>query len=234
MKDQAALIRNLIFKEAASLQAAMATMRLADGEVLFHRGDAGDAFYIIESGQIRIFTLDEEGQELTLNTLTAGESFGELALVDDHPRSASAAAVGPTVLRRLRRESFLSQVHASRPLTNAVIRLLSQRTRHMTDYVERLGRWARMVAEGQYDRAMKSIQDTEETPDRALAAVADAVKSMVKAVQEREEQLRQEVAQLQIQIDEHRRQEQVAEITETDYFQHLARRARSLRGRSEE
>ena len=62
-------------------------------------------------------------------------------------------------------------------------------------------------------------------------AVADAVRYMVQAVQEREEQLREEVAQLRIQIDESKREEQVSEITETDYFQDLTQHAESLRKR---
>lgn len=212
----------------------MTTVQLTDGEILFNRGDPGDAFYIIKSGQIRIFTLDEEDRELTLNTLGPGEGFGELALLDDRSRSASAAAVGDTTLRRLRRDDFLSQLHQSPRLTQTVIGLLSERARHMTDYIERLGHWARLVAEGHYDQAMENIKSQEDTADRALAAVADSVKSMVQAVREREEKLRQEVAELRIQIDEGKRKKQVAEITGTDYFRDLAKQARSLRRDPEE
>ena len=78
---------------------------------------------------------------------------------------------------------------------------------------------------------MQSICDEESASDRALAAVADAVRYMVQAVQEREERLRQEVAQLRIQIDESKREEQVSEITETDYFQDLTQHAENLRKR---
>jgi CRP-like cAMP-binding protein len=231
MTDSGALVNALLADEANSLRDVMETVRLSDGEMLFRRGEPGDAFYVIDSGQVRIFTLDEEGNELTLNTLKAGEGFGELALVDDRPRSASVAAVGAAVLRCLRREDFLARVHTSPALTDIVIRLLSQRARHMTDYIERLGQWARLVAEGQYDQAMEGIRDEETATDRALAAVADAVGRMVQAVQEREEQLREEVAQLRIQIDEAKREEQVSEITETDYFQELTQHAESLRKR---
>jgi len=234
MTDPATLIRTLLSEEAASLQEAMETVQLADGEILFHRGEPGDAFYIIQSGQIRIFTLDEGGQELTLNTLAAGEAFGELALVDDRPRSASAAAVGEASLQRLRRDDFLARVHTSPALADHVIRLLSQRARHMTDYVERLGHWARLVAEGQYNRAMESIESAGEDTDRALLAVGDAVRQMVQAVRQREESLRQEVAQLRIQIDDEKRKRQVDEITETDYFQKLSQQARALRNQKKE
>ncbi|NJO19685.1 MAG: cyclic nucleotide-binding domain-containing protein [Spirulinaceae cyanobacterium RM2_2_10] len=67
-------------------RSAMRAVTLSDGEVLFRRGDPGDAFYIIEQGQIRIVTYDAADQEIALNLLGAGESFGELALVDGQPR----------------------------------------------------------------------------------------------------------------------------------------------------
>ena len=57
---------------------------------------------------------------------------------------------------------------------------------------------------------------------------------MVQAVQQREEQLRQEVTKLRIQIDETKRKKQVAEITETDYFQKLVQQAQSLRKQLDE
>lgn len=229
MNDPTTLTDALLSDEGGQIRDAMETVQLDDGEILFNRGDPGDAFYVIDAGHIRIFTLDEAGRELTLNTLKAGEAFGELALVDDSPRSASASADGPATLRRLSQEDFLAGVHTSPTLSKTLTRLLSQRARHMTDYIERLGHWARLVAEGKYDQAMKSIQDAGETPNRALAAVADAVESMVKAVREREEQLKREVAQLRIQIDEKKREKQVQEITETDYFQQLTQRAKDLR-----
>jgi CRP-like cAMP-binding protein len=231
MADQETLSQ-ILSKELSGLQKVMTTVRLAGGEILFRRGDPGDAFYVIEAGQVRVFTFDEEGRELTLNTMGPGEGFGELALVDEQPRSASVSAIGSTTLRRLSREDFMARVHTSPSLSQLVVRLLSQRARHMTDYIERLGHWARLAAEGQYGQAMQSIHDVGKPSDRALAAVTDAVENMVKAIQEREERLREEVAQLRIKIDDTRRKQQVEEITETDYFQTLARQAQDLRKRS--
>jgi len=233
MNDQATLSQILLSDESPSLRGAMTTVHLADGEVLFHRGEPGDALYVVESGQVRVFTLDEAGRELTLNTMNPGEAFGEMALLDSRPRSASIAAIGPTTLRCLHRGDFLSQVHTSPELTNRVIRLISERARHMTEYIELMGRWARLVAEGRYDEAMRNIRERAEAPDRAVAAVADAVEDMVRAVREREERLQKEVAQLRIRIDQAKREEQVAEITETDYFQKLAQQAQRLRKESD-
>jgi len=225
------LIRTLLAGEKAVLACELERRQFEDGETIFNRGDPAEDIYLIESGHVRIFTFDEEGRQLTLNTLGPGEVFGELAVLDNQPRSASAAAVGTTVLLRLCSDHLLTLVRASPELAESLFNLLVQRTRHMTDYIERLGHWARLVAEGKYEEAMESIETEGETPDRALSAVADAVRSMVEAVREREERLRQEVAQLRIEIDEAKRRKSVEEITDTEYFRDLARRARELRKR---
>lgn len=234
MTETETLAQLLLSDDAAHIRQQMERLELPDKATVFRRGDPGDAFYIVESGQVRIFTADAEGRELTLNILKAGDAFGELASVDDRPRSASAVTVGPTVLRRMRRDDFLDALQDSPALSRAIITLLIQRARHMTDYIERLGHWARLVAQGQYVQAMRNIEDTGPVPDRALTAVASAVQQMVHAVQEREETLRRELSQLRIQIDEEKRKQHVAEITETDYFQGLAQKARQLRKKPSE
>src|SRR5450755_3739176 len=63
------------------------------GEVLFHRDDQGSLLYCILSGHVRIYLPTGTGEEVTLDVLKPGEIFGELAVFDDLPRSASAMAV---------------------------------------------------------------------------------------------------------------------------------------------
>jgi len=59
------------------------------GKIIIHEGDQGDSFYQVISGLIRVFHVSEDGVEVTLNTLSPGESFGEMALLTGEPRSAS-------------------------------------------------------------------------------------------------------------------------------------------------
>lgn len=108
------------------------------GTMIFHKDQAGDALYIIESGRVRIFLPAENGTELTVEVSGAGDVFGELALLDGRPRSASAEALEDTTALVLGREEFRSHLAASPQLAVALIELLSMRLRHATEYAESL------------------------------------------------------------------------------------------------
>ena len=71
---------------------------LDEGRVLFEAGDPGDELYVVREGEIELFVRDTVGQRITLHAARAGDIFGELALLDDEPRSATAVAVAPTSL----------------------------------------------------------------------------------------------------------------------------------------
>jgi CRP/FNR family transcriptional regulator, cyclic AMP receptor protein len=80
------------------------------GESIFHQGDPGEALFVIADGIVKIVLVSEDGDEMVLATLGVADTFGELALIDGGPRSASARAVEPTTLFALPRESFLRAV----------------------------------------------------------------------------------------------------------------------------
>jgi CRP-like cAMP-binding protein len=75
------------------------------GETIFLQGDAGKALFIVLSGKVSIFRDNNETEE-QLATLTAGGYFGELALIDDQPRFATARADEPTGLLMLYKTDF--------------------------------------------------------------------------------------------------------------------------------
>lgn len=84
------------------------------GEVVFKRGDAGDSFWVVVLGKVRVFRRDDEGVEITLSELRAGQSFGEVALLTGEARSASVEAVEETQALVLTKEQF-EQVLKSHP-----------------------------------------------------------------------------------------------------------------------
>ncbi len=71
------------------------------GEVLFYKGDVGDALYIVHSGKIKMSIPTEEGEELIVSIFSDGDFFGELSLLDGSPRSADAVALEDTILLNL-------------------------------------------------------------------------------------------------------------------------------------
>ncbi len=77
------------------------------GEVLFEEGDPGDAFYVVVDGAIEIVKQVSGGDEEKLAVRRSGEAFGEMALLNDAPRSATARAVDDTRLMVLPRDDFL-------------------------------------------------------------------------------------------------------------------------------
>lgn len=93
---------------------SLETRPVAPGDTIVRQGDVGDHFYLIESGEVRVIV---DGR--VARTLGAGESFGEIALTHDVPRTATVSAVAPTVLQALPREHFLSALGGGRGISLA-------------------------------------------------------------------------------------------------------------------
>ncbi len=100
---------------------------LVKGEILFREGDPGDEIYIIKRGKIRIYK-NIEGEEKTLAILKEGEIFGEMAVLDGKPRSASAEALENTILEVLSKESILSVINSD-PMIKFLIDTMVERLR---------------------------------------------------------------------------------------------------------
>lgn len=156
--------------------------------MIFHKDQAGDALYIVESGLIRIFLPTEAGKELTVHHVGAGEVFGELALLDGQPRSASAEAIEETVTYTLSRVEFQRHLVTAPQLAVAVIQLLSTRLRELTEYAESLahldlpGRLARVLVQ----RAEKyGVQREGGVVEIDLELTQTELASMVGATRER-------------------------------------------------
>lgn len=140
--------------EPAQLDALAARMRrraFGRGVIIFHQGMPGQALYVIESGSVRIFSLSEAGQEISVNIYGPGEIFGELSLLDGLPHSASAAAMEPTTVWMLFRDDFRRALEETPSMAIGIIEVLSARLRQTTSYAEELvfldvsGRVAREV-----------------------------------------------------------------------------------------
>src|SRR6185437_1458346 len=81
-------------------------VQVAENDIIFREGDAGDALYLVGKGSVRISKVGRGGQQETLGFIGAGSFFGEMALLDHQPRSAMATAAEPAVLGLMRDEAF--------------------------------------------------------------------------------------------------------------------------------
>jgi CRP/FNR family cyclic AMP-dependent transcriptional regulator len=102
---------------------------LEEGRVLFEVGEPGDELYIVREGEVELFVKDTVGQKITLHTARAGDIFGELALLDDEPRSATAVALAPTSLLVLDRGDLSLLFRRKPDAALAMLAALSSMTR---------------------------------------------------------------------------------------------------------
>ena len=132
------LFRNLDAAELTTLAGTVRTRRFARGEVIFHRGDPGDALYIVLTGRVKISSPSDTGVEAILTTLRPGEWFGALALLDGAPRSASATVVDATDTLILPRDRFRQLVDDEPSIRDHVHTALAEELRRLTRHVEEL------------------------------------------------------------------------------------------------
>ncbi|HEU5438222.1 MAG TPA: Crp/Fnr family transcriptional regulator [Ktedonobacterales bacterium] len=120
------------------LASALRRRTLSGGDVIFHRDDPGSVLYVIRAGRVKICVIGPEGQEIVLALLVPGDYFGELALLDGQPRSATAIALEPTELLALQRADFLRAVEQHPRIAVHVIQVLVHRLRQTDEMVEDL------------------------------------------------------------------------------------------------
>ena len=97
-----------------------------DGDVIFLEHEIGNELFIIQHGSIKIKKVVTES-EITLAILQKGDIFGEMAILDDLPRSASAVAYGKTMLLAINKDNFQGMVRQQPQLATKIITLLSER-----------------------------------------------------------------------------------------------------------
>jgi CRP-like cAMP-binding protein len=122
----------------ALLSANLGAQSFARGATIFHQGSVGNTLYIIVQGQVRIYTISATGHELSVMIFREGDFFGDLALLDGLPRSASAVAMSETTTLTLHRTAFQQTIQAFPPIAIAVLEALAGRLRHSNTYAEYL------------------------------------------------------------------------------------------------
>jgi CRP/FNR family cyclic AMP-dependent transcriptional regulator len=106
------------------------------GTIIFHRDDPGAALHIITAGLVKLVLTSLEGREVTVGILRSGDFFGELALLDGGPRSASAIALDAVETLTLDRSPFVAILERQPQMASALLAVLGDRLRRTDELVQ--------------------------------------------------------------------------------------------------
>jgi CRP-like cAMP-binding protein len=218
--------------DASSAVAAKASMRrFKPGEAMMRKGDPADSFFVVLEGHLKIVTTDAKGDEIIINKVGPGESIGELALVDERPRSAGVIALDEVEALELTKEAFFDLLHDRLDVSLGILRGFSSRLRFSTTYIEKVIDWSQKTAEGDYTflEQTQPLTDRTGSDDAKAAQLLSAFYSMVRKVKAREDDLKQELERLTFEIDQERRKKEFEEITGTEFYAKLKEQAKELR-----
>lgn len=157
------------------------------GSLIMAAGDPTDSLYIVISGRLKVMMSDSDGKEVILSILGPGEFFGEMGLIDDHPRSASVVAMEPCELLALTRRDFRKCLAENFDMAMAVMRGLVKRLREADRKIGSLalldvyGRVARLLLDMAEDVDGQKIV-TRRLPKQDIAKMVGASREMVSRV----------------------------------------------------
>ena len=120
-------------EDLAALSTALTRREFKAGKMIFAIGDAGDAMYIVDSGDVNIHLPGQNSQRISLKDVSRGEYFGELALFDEKPRSASAVATSDAVLLELKHDTLAGYLERRPAAAMAILRTMSERLRETNE-----------------------------------------------------------------------------------------------------
>jgi len=145
------LFRSLSPDELASLTRVTREVSFADGKEIFKEGDAGDALYVVKSGQVQISAVIGEGERQVLSRVPPGEVFGELAIIDNQPRSATATAQTDTTVYVVPRDAMIEMLTSSPQFSFSMMREITQRLREFNrQYLRQVLQAERMALVGRF------------------------------------------------------------------------------------
>lgn len=115
------------------LSGAVRPRTFAKGDLLFMEGDRGNALVVLVSGRVSVFRSSPSGDRAALSVLEAPEVFGEIALLDSAPRSASVEAIETTTVLALARADFLELLRSEPTVLEPLLAALGGMVRRLTD-----------------------------------------------------------------------------------------------------
>jgi CRP/FNR family cyclic AMP-dependent transcriptional regulator len=132
------LFEPLTESEIQEVASTMEIRQFSRGSVILNEGDESSSLYIILSGKVKIFLLDQHGEEIILNFLHQGDYFGEVSLFDNGVRSASVVTLEDSYFGVLKKQDFLRLMAQHPELIQGIMSGSSKRMRDLSDNVRSL------------------------------------------------------------------------------------------------
>ncbi len=101
--------------------------------VVFFENESGDTLFMISQGRIKVTILGDDGREIILSVLGSGDFFGEMALLDDYPRSATVRTLEETTCVALSRWHFVAELKSNPDLAVEMLEVMSRRVRELDE-----------------------------------------------------------------------------------------------------
>jgi CRP/FNR family cyclic AMP-dependent transcriptional regulator len=173
--------------ELELLRSLSAEKHYPKNAVVLTEGEMGDSLYMIQSGKVKVFIGDQDGREMILKILGAGDFFGEMSMIDKQPRSASITTLESSVFLVLSHAAFEKCVEKIPRIANMVLRVLAQRVREAD---RKIGTLAMMDVYGRVASTLLelAVQDngkmvvSEKLSQQDLANMVGASREMVNRI----------------------------------------------------
>jgi len=184
--------------EIESLSQVATARHVPAGAAILRESEPGDQFFVVVKGEVKVFVDSPDGREVVLTHLQTGEFFGEMALFEGEPRSASVTALTETELVAVSRNDFFAALSRDFALTKKILKTLSARLRRANEVIESLalqdvgGRLARYLIRLADESGKPAIEGffvvsrpTHQEIANSIGATRETVTRMLKQFEDR-------------------------------------------------
>jgi CRP-like cAMP-binding protein len=130
------IFSGLSASELAAIASVTEEMKLAKDEDVIKQNSIGETVYLIVDGRVSVILEKEDGNEAVIDQMAPGSAFGEMALIDDSPRSATIRTITPCRFLTLHKQEFKETAMEFPRIALQICSVLSQRIRHLHSLVQ--------------------------------------------------------------------------------------------------
>jgi len=154
------LFAELSSKEIRGLLEFSEKRKYPRGSIVVYRGDVGDVLYLIMKGKVKVVLSSQDGKEIILNTLQAGNYFGEMSVLDHMPRSATVVTMENCEFLVITRKVLTDQIEGN---PEVALKLLSEMSRRLRETDEQINSLAHLDVRGRLAQTLLKLLKKTDT-----------------------------------------------------------------------